>query len=359
MGRKNFRIDIITIANLLAIGLFGIFVLLSINRGFAIEQTISLIVGLVVLLIVSRIDGSIFYYTSPFLYVLIVFLLIITYFFPAIRGARRWIEVPGFQIQTSEAIKPLFLLSIAWFLSKFPPKKIHFIILHAVLFLIPTILIFKEPDLGTAIVFLSSWLGMMIAAGLPLPVLIVSILTCFVGMPFAWTHLAQYQQDRIITFLNPGIDPQGAGYNALQAMIAVGSGRVFGRGFGRGTQSQLQFLPERHTDFIFASLVEEFGLLGGAFLLFLYGLLLFRMLSPLLRGAIKNSWTHLFTIGFFMMIVTQVVINTGMNMGVVPVTGITLPLVSYGGSSIFSIGLSFGVFFSVLRSDIGNPHVAI
>lgn len=359
MGRRTFRIDIITGAPLLVIGLFGVFVLLSIDKDIAIEQTISLAIGVALLVVVSKIDGTLFYYSAPFFYVITVLLLILTYAFPPIRGAQRWMEFPGFQIQTSEAVKPLFFLAISWFMTRFPPKTIVPILLHTLLFFVPALLIFKEPDLGTTIVYASAWIGMMIAGGLPFVYLIGAVFGIVGLFPYGWTHLANYQKERILTFINPSIDPQGAGYNALQAMIAVGSGRVFGRGFGRGTQSQLQFLPERHTDFVFASLVEEFGLVGGVFLLLLYGVVLFRILSPLLRGAVKHTFTHFYAVGFFTTLLTQVVINTGMNMGIIPVTGITLPLVSFGRSSILSIALSFGVFFSVLRSDKGNPHVAI
>jgi rod shape determining protein RodA len=161
--------------------------------------------------------------------------------------------------------------------------------------------------------------------------------------------LEPFQKLRIITFLNPGFDPKGAGYNAFQSMIAVGSGQFFGRGLGNRTQSHFRFLPEYHTDFIFATLVEELGALGGTLVYLLYGLLLWRIIRILVRRVVVDDVTYFFSVGLFGMLLTQILINTGMNMGIIPITGITLPFISYGGSSILSICMSFGFFFSFLR----------
>jgi rod shape determining protein RodA len=221
------------------------------------------------------------------------------------------------------------------------------IILNTILFLIPFILIFKQPDLGTSIVYFVMWISMMIMGGLPIGLIIGGIATFVAGLPLLWTVLAPYQKSRIETFLNPMLDPRGAGYNALQAMIAVGSGQWFGRGLGLGTQSHLRFLPEYFTDFMFATLVEELGVIGGLMLLSLYAFLLWRILQPLFHKDITGRFPMIYAIGLFGMVLTQILVNSGMNMGVFPVTGITLPLVSYGGSSLLSIAVSFGILWAI------------
>jgi rod shape determining protein RodA len=178
-------------------------------------------------------------------------------------------------------------------------------------------------------------------------------------LPFLWSHLAQYQQSRVLTFLNPALDPKGAGYNALQAMIAVGSGQWLGRGLGRGTQSRLRFLPEFHTDFIFATIVEELGFLGGTLLLAGYAFLLYRVIAPVLRGTVEDTRLFIYSFGLFAMLLSQIFINAGMNMGLIPITGITLPFVSYGGSSILSTAISFGILWALARTNNEDAGIAI
>ncbi len=178
-------------------------------------------------------------------------------------------------------------------------------------------------------------------------------------LPFLWSHLASYQQSRILTFINPALDPKGAGYNALQSMIAVGSGQWWGRGLGRGTQSHLRFLPEFHTDFIFATLVEELGFLGGTLLLTGYAFLLYRIITPIFAGAVEDTRLFIYSFGLFAMLMSQIVINAGMNMGLFPITGITLPFVSYGGSSILSTAISFGILWALVRANRNGSGIAI
>ncbi len=192
---------------------------------------------------------------------------------------------------------------------------------------------------------------MLLAGGLPVWILLAGGALGVLCLPFVWSHLAAYQKSRIETFLNPGLDPKGAGYNAIQAMIAVGSGQLFGRGLGRGTQSHLRFLPEFHTDFIFATIIEELGFIGGILLLSGYGTLLYRIIAPFVRGAVENIRLFIFSFGLFAMLLSQVFINIGMNMGLIPVTGITIPFVSYGGSSLLSTAVSFGLLWAIARGN--------
>jgi rod shape determining protein RodA len=263
------------------------------------------------------------------------------------------------QLQPSELAKPIFLLAFAYFISKYSPRNFRTIPLHFLLFIIPFMLVFKQPDLGSSLVYVSYWVAMLIAGGLPVLSIGLAIIFITIVLPFVWGHLLPYQRGRIETFLNPALDPKGAGYNALQAMIAVGSGQWWGRGLGRGTQSHLRFLPEHHTDFIFATLIEELGFAGGLLLFLFYGTLLFRIIRPFIRGDYSDPRIFIYSFGLFAMLFAQIFINTGMNMGLIPVTGITLPFVSYGGSSILSLSISFGILWALQRGKRYDQTIAI
>lgn len=359
MGRYTGGINWIDTIALLCLGLFGLFILLTINSGLFVQQFIFLAVGFVILWLTSRVQPQFYWWFAPFGYVISLFFLILTYFSPEIRGAARWITVFGIQFQPSELVKPLVLLAIARFISQFPPRKIRYLPFHIIIFLIPFLLVFKQPDLGSSIVYFVMWFAMMLAGGLPISVVVVTALGGSVLLPWGWHALEGYQKARILTFVNPDYDPQGAGYNAVQAMIAVGSGQLFGRGLGRGTQSHLRFLPEYHTDFIFATLIEELGLIGGLALISVYGFFLWRLLAPLLRGKIVDIFPYTYSVGLFGILLTQLFVNVGMNMGLIPITGITLPFVSYGGSSILSISISIGILWAIVYKKTDGQSIAI
>ncbi|MBI3577709.1 rod shape-determining protein RodA [Candidatus Gottesmanbacteria bacterium] len=357
MGRTTFlttiveelRSHVVDIFLLLCLASFGLFLLLSINSGLFIQQLLYLVGAFIVMILVSLFDTSLLLWLAPFAYGAGIVLLLAAYIGPVIRGARRWILLGPTQLQTSELAKPLFLLAYAWLMARLPPKTFRNVVIHVLIFFIPFLLIFKQPDLGTSVVYAASWLAMMVAGGFPIRSLLFFVLVGGIFLPVLWGRLHDYQQARILTFLNPALDPKGAGYNAVQSMIAVGSGQLVGRGLGRGTQSHLRFLPEFHTDFIFATLVEELGLLGGVLLLIVYALILFRILAPLLRGIVDHIVPFVYSVGLCFMLLTQVFIHAGMNMGIIPITGITLPFVSYGGSSLLSIAISFGFLWVLQR----------
>jgi rod shape determining protein RodA len=359
MGKRAFHFDWITAVLLVCIGVVGLFVLLTISRDLFIQQAVFLVIGIALLWATSRIDNGLLWWLAPFGYVIGCLFLATSYLGPEIRGATRWIFIAGVQLQPSEIVKPLFILAFARFLTMWSPRDVHNLPKLAGLFAIPFLLVFRQPDLGTSIVYAGSWFAMMLAGGLSVVLVIGAAVVLGILLPFIWGHLAPYQQARIETFLNPALDPKGAGYNALQSTIAVGSGQLFGRGLGRGTQSHLRFLPEYHTDFIFATLVEELGLLGGGLLLIGYAGLLWRIISPFLRGIAGRVFPFLYSAGLFGTIVTQVFINAGMNMGLLPITGITLPFVSYGGSSILSLAISFGFLFALIRQKDDQAAIAI
>ncbi|MBI5620402.1 rod shape-determining protein RodA [Candidatus Gottesmanbacteria bacterium] len=359
MGKIASIIDFIDILLLLVVSSFGLVVLLSIDRGLFSQQAIIFGVALAVGCMIAVVDRALLLWIAPWGYIATLLFLLSSYVGPVIRGATRWIVVGGIQLQPSELVKPLLLLGFAWALKMFPPRTVKHILIQFCIFLVPFLLVFRQPDLGTSIVFSLMWLSMMIAAGFPLRFLAGALLIAVLLLPLGWQGLHDYQRARITTFINPGIDPKGTGYNALQAMIAVGSGQFFGRGLGRGTQSHLRFLPEYHTDFIFATLVEELGFFGGFILLVAYGGLLWRIVRPLVAGLVGSFVTFVYSVGLFAMILTQIAINAGMNMGLVPITGITLPLVSYGGSSLLSLSVCFGMLWALRHGDREGRGVAI
>jgi len=358
MGRNTFTIDWITAITLLCLGSFGVFILLSISPSLFWSQLVYLFVAFALMIGIAQIDSELLWWFAPLGYVLSNLFLLLSYFGPAIRGARRWILIFGVQLQPSELIKPFLLLAFSYFLAKYSPRKLANFPILFILFAIPFFLVFRQPDLGSSMVYAAFWGTMMMAGGLPVWIFLSGLGAVGVLLPILWSHLAGYQQSRIETFLNPSLDPAGAGYNALQAMIAVGSGQLFGRGLGRGTQSHLRFLPEFHTDFIFATLIEELGLLGGFLLLSGYAVLLFRIVWPLTRSVVSDGRLFTFSFGLVAMLLAQIFINAGMNMGLIPITGITLPFISYGGSSILSTGVAFGLLWAISRGVGRSASVA-
>lgn len=353
------NLDWLTGILLLALSTFGLFLLATTDQSLFLQQFIYVCLGVVVLIIFSRVERAVLWWAAPIAYGLAIVLLLMPFAFPAIRGAHRWIFIGPQQFQPSELVKPLLLLAYAGFISRYSPRNVRWLPLHIGLFLVPFLLVFRQPDLGTAIVYAVFWAVMLISGGLSMGLVAGALVGGSLFVPLLWKALAGYQKSRILTFLNPALDPKGAGYNALQAMIAVGSGQFFGRGLGRGTQSHLRFLPEYHTDFIFASLVEELGFIGGVVLLVGYLALLWRIIAPLVGGAVEDLFHFSYAAGLFAMLLAQLFINAGMNMGLLPITGITLPLVSYGGSSILSVGLSFGLLWALQREKHESASIAI
>jgi len=347
MGKLFQHLDVRLTLLLIAVGCFGLGIIFTVNAGLFSQQLVFFLLGIVLLIIASCLDSMVLYAFSPLFYMIGTVFLSFSYMGPTIRGARRWILVFGSQLQPSELVKPFLLLGFSYFIAKYPPRTLKNICIQTGLFFIPFFLIFRQPDLGSSIVYFFMWIAMLVAGGLPLGIFFGGVISFVVSVPLLWHVLADYQKNRILTFLSPNNDPSGTGYNALQSMIAVGSGQIFGKGLGLGTQSHLRFLPEYHTDFIFGTLVEELGFVGGAFLLFLYVLILLSICMPFLKQRIQSPFIFIFTSGLLYMMLSQITINTGMNMGIVPITGITLPLVSYGGSSLLSVLTSFGLFMAL------------
>lgn len=338
----NFPISLISLF-LISI---GILVIYSSSKELALQQLIFTIVGMASFFIVSQFEPySIKNLINP-LYILITFLLVIVLILGIeTRGAVRWIPLGIFNIQPSEFAKPILILFLANFWSKKEPTWVN--IFKSLFWSAPLIvLIFKQPDLGSALTLGAIWLGMLISARISLKkMIILGLVTIFV-LPSGWLFLHDYQKQRITSFLTPESDPLGKGYNLIQSTIAVGSGEVIGRGLGRGTQSRLQFLPEFRTDFIFASIAEEMGFIGSILILSLY---LFLLLYCLALAQKNIFFNFLVIMGVLSMLIFQIFVNVGMNVGILPITGITLPLISYGGSSLIATLLSLGFVSSATK----------
>ncbi len=263
-------------------------------------------------------------------------------------GAQRWITLGFFELQPSEVAKLLIIIVLARFLAD-REKKVRNAVTFAValaLLLAPLGLILAQPDLGTSVVFVGIFYGMAYMAGVAKRYVLGSTLLVGAAIPLITPHLHGYQQQRLQVFLNPALDPQGAGYNLLQAKIAVGSGGFFGKGFLTGTQGQLGFVPSRITDFVFAIFSEEFGFLGALILLALFLLLLLRLVR--VTHLARDTFGGLLAAGIVSMLFVQVTVNVGMNLGLLPVVGIPLPFVSYGGSSMLTNLGAMGIVQSIL-----------
>lgn len=286
-----------------------------------------------------------FFQISPrFLYWLFIGLLVATYIIGLeVKGSRRWIDFYFFKYQSSEFFKIVFILFLSdlFSLSKEGRNRFTDFFMSFVYFAIPTFIVFKQPDLGNAMVYISIYLSILLFSYLPKRYILYLLLIFFCTMPLGWYFLKGYQKERITSFFNPHVDKQGTAYNMIQSVITSGSGQFFGKGLGLGTQSKLFFLPENHTDFAFSSLVEQFGFFGGFVVIILYCIISFQLFIKILNYIADRSREgkryYLFIIGFFSYFITQVFVNVGMNLGILPITGITLPYISYGGSSIVTL----------------------
>ena len=263
-------------------------------------------------------------------------------------GVRRWIQFGGFSLQPAEFVKVGLILVLAKLYHRAEPRagyRIRDILLPGVLVAVPAGLILLQPNLGTAVTLGLLFLSMTFAAGIRLRSLAMLGVIGSSALPFVWTYMKPYQQRRVLSFLQPDLDPLGAGYHIIQSKVAVGSGMMWGKGFLLGTQTRLDFLPEKHTDFIFAVLAEEWGFVGAVVLLALYAGLLSRLL--VIAATARERFGLLLTIGVVSIIFWQLAINLGMNVGLLPVVGVPLPLLSYGGSSLVTVMLGLGLALNV------------
>jgi len=317
------------------------------------KQVVWIGLGLVVLFVVAAIDYHEIVRWSPFLYAGCVALLILVLLIGRTgMGARRWLSLGFFDLQPSEWIKLVVILVLARFFStrsRLQGLTLRELIVPAVWVAVPLLLVLKQPDLGTALVLLFIPTAMVILVGLRSKTVGFSLLISLMAFPFFWeifwNALKPYQRNRLIAFINPAVDPMGRGYHALQSKIAIGSGGFFGKGLFGGTQSQLKFLPEGHTDFVFSVFAEEWGFLGVLLLLLLYFLLIWWGIDVAYKA--KDHLGVFLAVGVVAMLVFYLTVNIGMTLGVAPVVGVPLPLMSYGGNSILTVMAGLGLLLNI------------
>lgn len=266
------------------------------------------------------------------------------------QGAQSWLDLGIFVVQPADPMKLVLILLLAKYFSRRHVEIAHWkhVIISGVYAVIPFTLVLLQPDFGSAIILGAIWFGMTVVSGLSKKHLFIVLAAGVLALGVLWMFVfAPYQKQRILTFINPLLDIRGAGYNAYQSTIAVGSGQLWGKGVGYGTQSRLKFLPEHQTDFIFASFAEEWGFVGVMLLLLCFGIIIWRILRMALLGA--TNFETLYAMGFAIFLMTQFTVHVGMNIGLLPVTGQTLPFMSYGGSHLVTEFVGLGILFAMQR----------
>lgn len=336
---------------LLVLGLLMIYsTTLSSPSNLMPRQLIYGLISLVVFFVLAFFDYRNLKKATWWMYIVIILSLAAVWFLGrTVKGSTRWIDLGFLRLQPAEFAKLVMVVIMAKFLDQSGEKlkSFRYVILSGIYVAIPTVLILIEPDLGSALVIFFTWFALLLVSRMQKKHLLILLTLLIIGGVAGWLFVLQpYQKDRVYTFLNPTYDPRGTGYNVLQSIIAVGSGGIWGRGVGRGFQSQLKFLPERQTDFIFASTAEELGLLGSVFILTMFGVILYRLIKTAVRS--RDNFGMYLSLGIFFMLLVQVLINIGMNLGILPVTGIPLPLMSYGGSSLITTWAALGLAQSVV-----------
>ena len=341
-------IDYLLIIIILILGIISSFAMYSTDGGEFLYHTKSHIlrfgIFFVLFLVLSFVQTKVWHRIGYIFYLVILFMLFwALYFGVTASGSQRWISLYVFNLQPSELMKIAIIISFAKFYHRtksMEVNRIKNIVQPLVALTIPIFLVIAQPDLGTAILIAGTGISVMWLSGLKLKYFVYSFLILMVTAPFAISLLKPYQKLRVLTFFNPDRDPLGAGYQIIQSKIAVGSGGLAGKGFLKGTQSYLEFLPEKHTDFIFTLFSEEFGFVGSIFLLILYVILIYRII--LIGFKNKNYFGKLYCFGFASAIFIYVMVNMSMVLGILPIVGSPLPIMSYGGSSMLAtmMGLS-------------------
>lgn len=332
------------------------------------KQLIWGLVGIVIAIGISRIDIR-FLRDSRYViisYILSLGLLVLVLVLgKTVKGAKSWFDFGGFSFQPTDLVKLLVIIVLAKYFSRrhVAIAELKHLFISSLYALVPMALILLQPDFGSAMIVALLWLGMALVAGISKKHILIVSGILLVTFTFSWMFLFKpYQKDRIISFVNPTSDIRGSGYNAYQSVIAVGSGGLLGKGLGYGTQSRLNFLPEYQTDFVFAAFSEEWGFIGSLIILFCFCFLLWRIKIHASRGA--SNFETLFCVGYMLLLFGHIIVNIGMNIGIMPVTGIPLPFMSYGGSHLLGEFIGLGIVLSmsryeraVNRADINNEFV--
>ncbi len=345
------HIDMPLLVTVLLLAGLGLVVLYSAggqDAGLIQRQGVRLAAGLVMMILLAQVPPYLLRMWTPWIFLLGMLLLLAVLGLGVIgKGAQRWLSLGPVRFQPSEMMKIAVPLMIAWYLAEQPlPPKPGRLLIALVLIAVPAVLIARQPDLGTALLIAASGFFVLYLAGLSLRLMAAGALAAIPAGWALWTFgMHDYQRRRVLTFLDPERDPLGAGYHIIQSKIALGSGGMYGKGWLNGTQSHLEFLPERSTDFIFAVYAEEFGLLGALLLLALYIALILRGLY--ITNQAQDTFTRLLAGSLTLTFFVYVFVNTGMVSGLLPVVGVPLPLVSYGGTSMVTLMAGFGILMSI------------
>ena len=350
--QKFKNLDFILLFCLILLSAISIMVMYSTDGGEVLYHTKSHIIKLLtffsLMLVISFFNIKIWHISSYFLYFIIILLLIwVSIDGIKVSGSKRWINLYFIVLQPSELMKIAIILCLAKYYHRLKIEEVNSftsIIIALSIIIIPIILVLSQPDLGTSILIAASGLIILWLGGIKLKYFFVSFIGFLISLPFVISFLKPYQKLRILTFLDPDRDPLGAGYQIIQSKIAIGSGGISGKGFLKGTQSYLEFLPEKHTDFIFTLFSEEFGFLGSLGLLLIYSIIIIRVVRI---GAISRSnFAKFFCFGFAFAIFIYIVVNLSMVLGLLPIVGSPLPIMSYGGSSMLATLIGFGIVLS-------------
>ena len=337
------------------LGLVVLYSAVGENMDLWVQQCVRLFVALVAMLIVAQLPPDLMRRWTPWGYLIgLILLLLVLQSGEVSQGAQRWLDL-GLRFQPSEIMKLAVPMMAAWFLHerRLPPRFLDLVII-GVLIIVPTALIAMQPDLGTSLLIATAGILVIVLAGLSMRVMLLLGVASIPGAMVLWNYMQDYQKQRVLTLLNPDSDPLGAGYNIIQSKIAIGSGGLFGKGWTNGSQAQLEFLPERDTDFIFAVMGEELGLLGVLSLLGLYMFIVGRSLYIAIQA--RDTFSRLLAGSISLTFFVYVFVNTAMVTGLVPVVGIPLPLVSFGGTSMVTLMAGFGILMSIHNHRKLLPH---
>ena len=332
---------------LMAVGLIVLYSATGANMSRVSNQIINMLVALVIMWLVANIPLQQIMRLALPMYILGLVLLIGVALFGEINnGARRWLNIGVTRIQPSELMKIAIPLMMAWYFDKHEiTLRLKDYLGATVLLMLPVLLILRQPDLGTALLIAASGFYVLFLAGLSWRIIAGLVITVAASLPVFWSIMHDYQRRRIMTLLDPSQDPLGAGYHTIQSTIAIGSGGIVGKGWQNGTQAQLDFLPEQSTDFIFAVFSEEFGLIGNTILLFLYLIVIARCM--VITANASTQFTRLIAGSITLTFFTYIFVNMGMVSGILPIVGVPLPLISYGGTSMVTMLLGFGILMSI------------
>ncbi len=319
------------------------------DLGLVLRQLVSFSIALIIMLVMAQVPPKIYQAISPWLYTLGLLLLLSVMVFGEIRmGAKRWLDIPGFgSVQPSEFMKLAMPMMTAWFLSARPlPPTLKAVAVTLALIGLPVLLVAEQPDLGTSLLVMASGMFVLFLSGLRWWLITACLGLIAIIIPIAWMFLLHnYQKQRVLTLLDPEADALGTGWNIIQSKTAIGSGGIFGKGYLNGTQSHLHFLPEGHTDFIIAAFSEEFGLIGICVLFFLYSCIIFRSFQIASRAS--HNYGRLLAGAIGMSFFVYVFVNAGMVSGILPVVGVPLPFMSYGGTAMITLMAGFGLMMSI------------